>query len=398
MSSILCLHLPRFALLVAAGNRSELLAGPVALAPTGAAHGGVGDVSAADEGAGVRPGLPLGEALARCPTLRLLPPDPVLVASRWEEVLARIESIGARVEVDPDVPGVAWLTTADIRRLHGGTVDGIVGAVRRAVGAPARIGVAPTRFLARIAAGRARSRQAAVVHDADVPALLRHVPVAALVDDPRLAGMVERLERLGLATLADVRTLPRAALGERFGRPGLLLGELLEGRDAPLRPRDAVTPLTVDLVIPEALSGAQLHRALALLVDRVVADPRRRRRRLRSLTLRAALVQRGTWQDRVVLREATADPARIRAALGLRLDLLPAPARRLALRVDGFGDPVRGDLSLLDEDVAVRRARLREAVRQVRQVAGPEGALRIVDLDPGSRVAERRMGLTPFEP
>ncbi len=43
-----------------------------------------------------------------------------------------------------------------------------------------------------------------------------------------------------------------------------------------------------------------------------------------------------------------------------------------------------------------RRARLREAVGQVRAAAGPEAALRAVCVDPDSRVPERRVVLTPF--
>jgi hypothetical protein len=40
---------------------------------------------------------------------------------------------------------------------------------------------------------------------------------------------------------------------------------------------------------------------------------------------------------------------------------------------------------------------LREAVRQARAAAGPEAALRVLQVEPGSRVPERRAVLTPFE-
>ena len=46
----------------------------------------------------------------------------------------------------------------------------------------------------------------------------------------------------------------------------------------------------------------------------------------------------------------------------------------------------------------MRAARLREAVRQARAIAGPEAALRILPVDPESRVPERRLALTPWEP
>jgi protein ImuB len=84
-------------------------------------------------------------------------------------------------------------------------------------------------------------------------------------------------------------------------------------------------------------------------------------------------------------------------ALGQRLATLPAPAEALRLAVERFGPPHPGERALFDDGAAQRRARLREAIRQVRAVAGPEGALRVLAVDPDSRVPERRAVLTPFE-
>ena len=63
----------------------------------------VGEVSLAAEAFGVHPGMRLGEALARCPRLTLIPPDPAGVADAWERLLVRLESIGAAM------PGVGYL-------------------------------------------------------------------------------------------------------------------------------------------------------------------------------------------------------------------------------------------------------------------------------------------------
>src|SRR5215210_6870327 len=88
---IVCVLLPRFALSVAAGGRAELARGPVALAPEPGREPLIGEASVAAEAHGVRAGLRLGEALARCPTLRLVVPDPAGVADRWDRVLASLE-------------------------------------------------------------------------------------------------------------------------------------------------------------------------------------------------------------------------------------------------------------------------------------------------------------------
>ncbi|WP_320669763.1 Y-family DNA polymerase [Patulibacter defluvii] len=429
MSSVVCVHFPRLPLVVAADGHDELLGVPIALAPQAGQVQRIGLVSPAAEALGVRPGQTLGEALACCPRLRLLPPDPVAVEVAWEAIVQRLEGIGAAVDVGPvggtteaRVPGAtgatgtAWFAAAGIRRLHGGTLAGTAAAIHGAIREPVRIGVAPTRFLARVAAGRARQRHPMVVeppamgtrvtrgrlgHGVPVggllPPVLADEPIAALGLRRDLAELVQPLERLGIATLGALAALPSGAVGERFGRPGLIAQELLRGQDEPLRPRDPPDRIEADLRLPEAASGEQLGQALGLLIDRVLADPRRRHRPLRSLVLQAHLVERGTWQERIVLREAMVDPQRIRLALGLRLALLPSPAERLTLRVDGFGAPVPADRPLLEEAEAVRRARLREAVHQVREVAGAEAALRVVEVDPGSRMAERRMALTPFE-
>src|SRR3954449_1194307 len=138
-SMIVCVLLPRFELAVAAGGREALATGPLALAPEIGREPLIGETPAAAEAHGVRAGLRLGEALARCPTLRLVTPDPAGVADAWERVVAALEGIGAAVEADR--PGIAWFEEQGLRGLHGGGVEGVIAAARRALGgAPGRGG------------------------------------------------------------------------------------------------------------------------------------------------------------------------------------------------------------------------------------------------------------------
>jgi protein ImuB len=87
----------------------------------------------------------------------------------------------------------------------------------------------------------------------------------------------------------------------------------------------------------------------------------------------------------------------MRLALAPRLELMPAPAETLRLAVERFGPPASDQRVLLDDPVAARSARLREAIRQTRAAAGSDAALRVLEIDPGSRFPERRAVLTPFE-
>jgi protein ImuB len=503
---VVCILLPRFELAVAAGGREALAAGPLALAPEIGREPLIGETSAAAEAYGVRAGLRLGEALARCPTLRLVTPDPAGVADAWERVVGALEGIGAAVESDH--PGTAWFEEQGLRGLHGGSVEGVIRTARQALatatrgekggppsllaafagagtpppassgvfgtpggdpsspvafgapgrdpsspvafgapgrdpsspvafgapggGAPSsrglgspgggtgaasvgrigtsassaassgagRVGAAPSRFAALAAAHRARARRPEIAPDspARLAAYLAPLPVSLLNARPEVAALPEALERFGIATLGELAALSRAHLADRFGHAGTIARDLARGKDTPLRPRVPSERLQEVLELPESASGPQLERALGMLIDRVLARPERRGRTVRAVVLSAALVGGGTWRSQMTFREALADPRRMRLAITGRLTELPAPADSLRLRVEAFGPPSGDQRSLLAEPAAIRRARLREAVRQTRAAAGPDAALRILAVDPDSRVPERRLALAPWEP
>jgi protein ImuB len=394
---VVCVLYPRFELLAALGDRRALLAEPAALAPEAGREQVVGEVSAPAEAFGVVRGMRLGEAMSRCPALRLVPPDPEGVRSLWHAVLDRLEAIGAAVESDS--AGAAFFESDGLHGLHGGDLAGVLAAAGRALGPGARMGAAPCRFAAHAAALQARPRRVkrtTVVEERQARDFLAPLPVALLRTRPELQALPEVFERLGIRTLGEVAALPSRAVAERFGHPGLLALDLARGRDTPLAPRRPPEPVVERLDLPEAASGQQLERALELLVARVLARRERRGRALRGLAVSARFVAGGTWRTAITLRQASADPERIRLALGPKLAELPAPAESLGLEVEAFGPPAQDQGRLLDEAAAVRRARLGEAVRQARQAAGGEAALKVLDVDPGSRVPERRAVLAPF--
>jgi protein ImuB len=391
---IVCILIPRFALTTAAGDRLELMRMPIALAPEPGGVQQVGEVSLAAEAFGIHAGMRLGEALSRCPELRLVPPDPAGVAELWERLLVRMESIGAAVE--PERPGLACFDARGLLALHGG-IEGVLRGVRTALRIPVRVGVAPTRFAAVAAATRARHRRPEIV-GAGAREYLASLPVALLRARPSLAELPEALERLGVATLGELAAIPTGAVADRFGRIGLVAHDLARGGDTPLRPRVPGEVLQESLDLPEAASGPQLERGLGLLIDRLLARRERRARTVRAVVVSAALVERGgTWRVPVVFREALADPERMRLALVPHLARMPAPAAQLGLAVERFGPPAADQRALLEDPADARAARLREAIRQARAAAGPDAALRVLEVDPDSRFPERRAVLTPFE-
>jgi protein ImuB len=393
---VVCVHLPRFELVVAAGGPEALTGRALAVAPQVGSEQRVGEVSGAAEARGVRSGMILSEALARCPDLLLVPADPVTVIETWETVMRALESIGAAVEQAR--PGLAYFEAGGLRGLHG-TDAATIAAARRALDRPARMGAGPTRFCALAAALAVRSRRPLALDGKDARRWLAGRPVGLLGFREETEALVEPLGRLGVRTLGELTELGRPALADRFGAAGVFAHRLACGEDEPLRARLVEERLEETLPLGDASSGPALDRVLGVLVDRLLARPERRARTLGVLALSARLVAGGAWRERVVFRQALSDPERIGLALAVRLLLLPAPAASLRLTVERFG-PVAGEQrALFDKDPAhsaARAARLREAIAQVRAVAGPDAALRAVCVDPDSRVPERRVVLAPF--
>jgi protein ImuB len=98
----------------------------------------------------------------------------------------------------------------------------------------------------------------------------------------------------------------------------------------------------------------------------------------------------------IPLRRPTADAGRINLALAPRLADLPAPAESLAIEIEAFGPPAHDQHALVEDPGEQRRARLGEAVRHVRRAAGQDALMRVLEVDPDSRLPERRAVLAPF--
>ena len=395
---VVCVYLPRFELVVAAGERSrasrQALAGAaLAVAPPVGSEQRLGEVSGAAEACGVRAGMLLSEALARCPELVLIPADPVRVAEAWEAALRALEAIGAAVE--PARPGLAYFEADGLRWIHGAH-SAVIDAAARALERPARIGAGPTRFCALAGALAVRSRRPLILEGKQALRWLSGRPVDLLGYREETAALLEPLQRLGVRTLGELAKLGRPALTDRFGAAGALAHRLACGEDSPLQSRRVEDRLEESMEVHDASSGTALERVLGVLVDRLLARSELRGRTLRAVTLSAYLIAGGGWRERVVFRQALADPERIRLALAPRMLLLPAPVSALRLSVERFGPPSSEQGALLDQKRAARAARLREAVAQVRALAGQEAALRAVFVDPDSRVPERRVVLTPI--
>lgn len=309
--------------------------------------------------------------------------DPVAAAEATETMVQSLEAIGAAVESER--PGEAFFALDGLRGLHGGSANGVVAAARAALGEGKAIGTGPTRFRAFLAAG----------------GWPRPVPVVALrtrlgVPEREAMELVEALERLGIETLRTFLRLTPDQVADRFGPLGLQALQLCRGEEEPLRPRVPQEDLSEEIELPEGTAGRQLDRALELLVDRLLAAPRRKGRTLLGLRLGARLAAGGSWSVEQGLGRPSASPRVLRNVLAPRLEDLPGPASALRLRALGLGPPARDQLELTVGGGEPRRRRLGAAVREVRAAQGAGTLLKILPVDAASRVPERWAMLTPY--
>jgi nucleotidyltransferase/DNA polymerase involved in DNA repair len=387
-----CLSIPGFELKAALRARPSLALRPAALSPEPVGEPLLGPVTAAAEALGVRPRMRLGEALATCPQLVLVEPDPAAAERAWEEIVRSLEDAGFGVE--PAGLGTAYFETRGVERLYGG----LEPALRRALAAigtqwDARIGAAGRRFAALAAASVAKPGQLLVVRDEEVDRFLAPLPLTLL---PLERQRYEELEALGVRRLGQLAGLPGGAVAERLGPDGRRAWGLARGGTAArVRGRRPPAELAESLEFPEAVGNElTLRRALGALVETALARPERRDRFVRKVALSARLVGGGSWRRSLTLREPSAEADRIRIALAPRLSELPAPVLELRIELVELTEPAGRQLELLAAG-AEDRTRLSEGLRQVRASTGSGSVCTVVEVAPWSRIPETRALFVP---
>jgi protein ImuB len=411
---VVAVLIPRFPLLVALLSARRPLDLPVALGPAPGEPQVVGLSTPVAEREGVAPGLRVGEALARCPGLELVAPDPEAVLDAHEGLLARLESTGAAVETI--APGVALFESRGLQRLHGG-LDRVLAKARAAlpVGADGRVGAAGSRFVALQAAREAPPRRPLVIAGDEVAPFLAPLPIDRLgsvlgtgdhdreprghEDAPLEPKAIATLQDLGVRSLGELAELPRAAVLDRFGMPGIRAWRLARGEgDVRIWPRRPPSPLETSVRFPDPVGSLPvLQSAARMLLYQLAADAAALGFSLRTISLRARLGGDGSWTRTLALREATADPERLAAAALPNLDQIAAPVAELTIRAEATTPAGGRQLTAIETGSEERRRRTREAIRHVRAAQGEDILLRAVEVEPWSRLPERRWALVPFD-
>jgi protein ImuB len=392
---IACILIPGFELRAALRATPSLALRPAALAPAEGEEPLIGSVTAAAEAKGVKPGMRMGEALATCPALVLVEQDPAAAEAAWEGIVRRLEDAGFAVE--PAGLGCAYFETRGVERLYGG----VEAALKRALAAVSsawdpRAGAAGRRFAALAAANVARPGQVLIVADERARDFLAPLPLSLL---PLEEARRRELEELGVRKVGELAGLPGGAVAERLGPDGRRAWSLARGRERRrVRGRRPPEELVQALEFPEAVGNElTLRRALAVLVDGLLARPERKHRFLRKVALSATLVGGSSWRRTLTLRDPCAEATRLRTALGPKLAELPAPVLKLRLEAVELTESTGHQLALVQPEGDDLRDRLREGLRQVKASTGDGGVCTVVEVAPWSRIPEHRALLVARE-
>jgi len=329
---------------------------------------------------GVASAMPMARARRLCPQATVIAPDHHLYSQISAAVMATFDTITPVVE--PLSLDEAFLdVSGSVRRLGRPAVIGqlIRDTIHDEQGITCSVGVAPTKFVAKLASGLAKPDGMVVVPREEVVAFVQQLPVGALwgVGDKT----EEALVRLGLHTVADIAHTPLATLKRALGEAaGPHLHDLAWGRDPrhvePIRREKSIgSDETFEFDVDDP---ARIHRELLKLSDRTAARVRSAGMLGRTVTIKVRFSDFTTITRSRTLRDPT-DVSRdiYDTAKGLfdGLGLVRARIRLVGVRMEGLvdaqGAPIQG---LLDEpdhgwreaDRAVDRASARFGAGSVR--------------------------------
>jgi DNA polymerase-4/protein ImuB len=211
-----------------------------------------------------------------------------------------------------------------------------------------------------------------------------------------------KLGLYALRTIGDVARLPAGACGAQFGAEGLRLHELAQGIDrAPFVPRERREPVAGTLAMPApTVNSGTLLIGARQLAGRLIRQPAMRYRHVRQLRLRFALLGGGSWERTLTFREPLGEEEAIIFALRKVIEplQLSAPVDEMTIEFCGLTGETGKQRSLLFAEQARRLAQLFASLRQLKTRFGGESQVtRMVEVEPWSRIPERRYALIDYD-
>src|SRR5438445_390322 len=221
----------------------------------------------------------------------------------------------------------------------------------------------------------------------------------------RVSPVVEPAE-LGLGTLGRLAALPEEAIVSQFGRAGRRWWRLAAGATAdPVVGRALPEPISASLTFFTPVADREmLVLALERLIERALRHPRRTGWRVQDVRAPAGLEHAASWLAAATLKDPSADRDHIAAPLKTRLAQAPpaGAVERLVVEFTAFA-PGTDELQLFARDAgaaarAGQRRALRSAVQEITLRLKRPMLHHVIEVQPWSRLPERRYALIDYEP
>ena len=337
---------------------------------------------------GVHSAMPISQAYRLCPQAIFLP----VRMGHYHQVSERIFAIFERYTdvVEPLSIDEAFLDATNSTRLFG-TVEDIARRIKQDIRQEERlvasVGVAPNKFLAKLASDLSKPDGFLVLHEADVEAFLCDLPVSRLWGVGKQTA--RQLEALGLRTIGQVAQWPQAQLSKRFGSLGTHIWRLAHGLDdRPVTSHRDPQSIGAETTFAEDTDDAEtLHRTLLELADKVGQRLRAEGFMAAKVTLKyrdAAFVTLTRTQS---LAEPTAVAMDLYHAVSRLLSQLPTA--RLKVRLLGVAAAELTSLApqqlSLFADATYKRLQAERAEDAIRARFGPRAITRAALLNPKER-------------
>ncbi|MAC54652.1 MAG: DNA polymerase IV [Gimesia sp.] len=386
MRTILHVDMDAFYASIEERDHPELQGQPIIVGGR-AEHRGV--VSAANYPArkfGVHSAMPMKTARQLCPQAHFFP----VRMSDYAEVSQSLQKIFRKYTplVEPLSLDEAFLDVSGSQLLFGNGREiaaSIKQEVRHNLQLIASVGVAPNKFLAKIASDADKPDGLVVVEPDKIQEFLDPLPVSRVWGIGKMA--TQRFNRLGIQTISQVRVLEPKILTELFGEQGLHLWNLSQGLDErAVIPERQAKSISRETTFSSDVNDLEILRIILMdLVEDVSRRLRKNKLRGKTIQLKIRYDDFSTFTRSITVSQPTDLTREIEQSALLMLDQ-KLPERPLSIRligvgVTGFQSGSQHQKSLFDEEDQQKFSRLDQVKDQIASRFGSNSIIR------GNRIA-----------
>ncbi len=329
---------------------------------------------------GVHSAMPLREAFRRCPHGVFLPGR----MRRYQEVSAALMKILREYTplVEPLSCDEAFLDVTGSERLFGPAEEIarlIVTRIEAELELTASVGIAPNKFLAKVASDLQKPKGFVVVKPGEERAFLAPLPISKLWGvGPKTAA---NLRQLGLQTIGDLQKRSVEELRRHLGETGEQLYRLALGiDDRPVTPEDEVKSIGHEITLSTDTDNRDFLEGVLLSLSEKVARRLRRQGLIgRVITLKIRDTDFHTITRRTTLSQATAFEEVIyqtARALAEENQWGKKPVRLLGVSVSGLQKSETGQVPLFNEPAQQDLRRLHQTIDQIKDRFGEKAITR----------------------